>query len=217
MEVLNKRQQERLKIEKEKQDLVRRSRLTEILGIRPKARTTEQENELYELLLDFNLFQIVATANFELLRILAREIYMECLLPDSVVIKQDAMPENCYIISQGRCKVFVRFKIKKFQKTYVKTKMMCILGNRDHFGELSLTFDSKRTATVETMESCYVIVIPRQAFEQCVREPYKKKLHDNISFFKILSCFSEMDQNTLHILASKTTQQNVQSNTLIIR
>ena len=74
---------------------------------------------------------------------------------------------------------------------------MCILGNRDCFGELSLTFDSKRTATVETMESCYVIVIPKEAFEQCVKKPYKKKLHDNIAL-KIISIYPYF-KNTLNL------------------
>lgn len=35
------------------------------------------------------------------------------------------------------------------------------MGNRTVFGELSLLFNGKRTATVKTMEASYVLVIPK--------------------------------------------------------
>jgi CRP-like cAMP-binding protein len=128
--------------------------------IHPTQRRPAEETELSELLVDFPCFHSVAEDNFDRLIELSREIYMECLLPDTVVLEQDDEPESCFVIMQGQCKVDVTFKYKKFAKTKTKTKQMCVLGNRAMFGELSLLFNGPRTATVKTMEASYVIVIP---------------------------------------------------------
>ena len=48
------------------------------------------------------------------------------------------------------------------------------MSNGEAFGELALLFGQKRTATVETMETCYVIVIPKEAFEAYVKDALLK-------------------------------------------
>ena len=55
---------------------------------------------------------------------------MECLLPDTEILHQDQEPDNCFVLTQGQCKVFVNFKYKKFSKTIIKTKQMCVMGNK---------------------------------------------------------------------------------------
>ena len=77
---------------------------------------------------------------------------------------------------QGQCEVYVTFKYKKFNRVKTKTKIMCNLGNKACFGELSLLFNGKRTATVKTMEASYVIVIAKQTFMKYMKDPMLKKL-----------------------------------------
>ena len=57
---------------------------------------------------------------------------------------------------------------------------MCNMGNRSVFGELSLLFNGKRTATVKTMEASYVIVIPKTTFIKYMKEPMLKQLNITI-------------------------------------
>ena len=68
----------------------------------------------------------------------------------------------------------VRFKYMRFTKIITRIKQMCIMSNGEAFGELALLFGQKRTATVETMETCYVIVIPKEAFEAYVKDALLK-------------------------------------------
>ena len=98
--------------------------------IHPSKRKAKDENELTELLVEFPSFQAVAENNFEKLIELSREIYMECLIPDTVILNQDDEPDNCYVIMQGECKVFVTFKYKIKMKYREKTKHMCNVGSR---------------------------------------------------------------------------------------
>ena len=75
---------------------------------------------------------------------------------------------------QGRVSVYVTFKYKKFNKVKTKTKFMCEVGNRSCFGEISLLFNGKRTATVKSMEACYMIVITKPVFIKYIKEPMIK-------------------------------------------
>lgn len=70
---------------------------------------------------------------------------------------------------------------------------MCILENRDLFGELSLLFNRPRTATVQTLESCYAIIIPKEAFNLYMKDPLLKKLSGTIIFLKSLSIFDDLN------------------------
>ena len=148
--------------------------------IHPDYRKDSEETELAELLVDFPCFSAVAEENFDSLIQLTKEIYMECLLPDTKILNQDEEPENCYCLTQGQCKVSVIFKTIKFNKVKTTEKQMCIIGNRTCFGELSLLFNSKRTATVQSLESCNVIIIPKSTFNKFMKKPMIKQLNITI-------------------------------------
>eukprot|EP00347_Sterkiella_histriomuscorum_P000850 403374282 len=207
----------RFKKEKIKLDYIRRERFNELLLVHPDERKKDDEYELAELLIDYPCFQYVAEENFEDLLMLSREIYMECLLPDSTIFKQDDDPDCAYLIIQGHASVYVTFTYTKFQKSKVKTKHMCDMGSRTIFGELSLLFKGKRTATVKSLEACYVIIIPRDSFNKFMRQPMLKKLNIIISFYRSLNFMDGLDNNTLLIIASKTSTTTLQSNTLVVR
>lgn len=94
---------------------------------------------------------------------------------------------------------------------------MSDIREKNCFGELSLLFRSKRTASVRTIETCHVLVIPFESFNRFVREPMLKKLTSILQFYRALSFFASMDTSTLLILASRTFITKVKSNTLIAR
>ena len=94
---------------------------------------------------------------------------------------------------------------------------MCDMGNRTLFGELSLLFKGKRTATVKSQEACYVLVIPAASFNNIMRTPILRKLNIIISYYKSLNFMDTLDNNSLMILASKTNVTQLQTNTLVVR
>lgn len=91
------------------------------------------------------------------------------------------------------------------------------MGNGSIFGELSLLFKSKRTATVKTQEKTLVIVISREAFDKYMKAPILSKLTGIIEYFKSISFLDSLENNKLLILASKTKTVVVQSSTLVVR
>jgi len=77
----------KFKKEKLKQDFIRRERLNELLLIHPSKRDSDDEQNLLELLVDFPCFQYCAEDNFEKFIEMTKYIYMECVLPNTVVVK----------------------------------------------------------------------------------------------------------------------------------
>lgn len=49
-----------------------------------------------------------------------------------------------------------------------------------------------------------MIIIPREAFNNYMRQPMLKKLNIIISFYKALNFMDNIENNTLLIIASKT-------------
>ena len=120
------------------------------------------------------------------------------------VFNQGDEPDNAYVIVNGECEVTVSFAYTKMGKTKIKSKKMCRLGNKSLFGELSLLFKGKRTATITTLEAINVLVIPFAPFRKYMRNPMLRKLNITIQFYRSLSFMSSLPSNVILILASKT-------------
>ena len=69
---------------------------------------------------------------------------------------------------------------------------MSRLGNRDIFGELSFILGRDRTATVQSMEACYVLHVPSEAFIKYMLKPLRRKLESTVAFLKSFSFFEDM-------------------------
>lgn len=146
---------------------------------------------------------------------------MLCLLSDTDVITQGDEAHHAYIMIQGTASVTVTMQYKDTfssgGKIKQKTKQMSDIGNRCLFGEIALMFQSRRTATVRTQESCHVIQIEKDTFNRYIRGPLLKKLTGILQYYKTLSFFENVQMSTLLILASKTVVNKLQAQTLIIR
>jgi len=62
--------------------------------------------------------------------------------PENVIIKQDDEPDNMYFISTGDCAVNVRDQSRE------ELVAVRLLVEGDHFGEIGVVYECRRTATV---------------------------------------------------------------------
>ena len=95
---------------------------------------------------------------------------------DQYVFKQGDEPDNAYVIVFGSCQVKVSFTFFKLGSVRQKTKTMCKLETKSLFGELSMLFKGKRTASVITSEFCSMLVIPNSAFRKYMKTLLLRKL-----------------------------------------
>lgn len=112
---------ERLKKEKILQNYQARETLNEILSVRPEERSKKQVDTLVSLLVDYPCFQFVAEESVDALVALTKEIYMECLLPDKVVMRQGEEASAAYVMIQGSCSVHVEITYKVLDRVKTKT------------------------------------------------------------------------------------------------
>ena len=131
-------------------------------------------------MLNYPCFQTVAENDFSQFSKLTNNLTFERIEIGVNVFNQGDEPDNAYVIVNGECEVNVSFSYTKMGKTKVKSKKMCRIGNKSLFGELSLLFKGKRTATITTLEAINVLVIPFAPFRKYMRNPMLRKLNVTI-------------------------------------
>ena len=127
---------------------------------------------------------MVASYNYAHFAELASKVYIECALADSTIFKYGSRPDNCYVIISGSCKALIKYSYLKSGERKTKTKVLSEMGKRTLFGELSLLFVQKRTATIVSTEPTVLLVIPSVTFRRCMKGAILQKINVLIDFFK---------------------------------
>ena len=109
----------------------------------------------------------------------------------TVILKEDTDGEEIFFISSGKVKVF-----KTIDGTDVK---LAVLGTRDFFGEMSMFLQHKRTASVEAIEDCEMIVGNKDDFFNAIKENPDKAI-------RIISTMAKRLQSA-HVIISELEGQ----------
>lgn len=96
-----------------------------------------------------------------------------------------------------------------------KQTTMCKLETKSLFGELSLLFKGKRTASVIASDFCNMLVIPNAAFRKYMKTLFLRKLSVTVQFYRSLSFMDNLPTSVILILASKTEVQKFSKDTLL--
>jgi len=89
------------------------------------------------------------------------------------------------------------------------------MGRRTLFGELSLLFDTTRTATVIATEPTVVLVIPKEAFMHCMKKPLLLKINSLIEFYRLLPFAKGLPDRTLMMLACRSSISTLLQDTMV--
>ncbi len=79
----------------------------------------------------------------------------------SIVITEGDTSSSLYLLLSGEVKVFV-------SDDEGRTNVINRLGPGDYFGELSLIDEGPRSASVETLTACRLMILSRAAFIDCI-------------------------------------------------
>lgn len=88
-----------------------------------------------------------------------------------VIIKEGDTHAQAYLIQSGRVGVYTERDGKKIE--------LAVLGKGEIVGEMALISDQVRSASVETLEDCNLILISRPEFEERLKKvtvPYRRWL-----------------------------------------
>jgi len=82
---------------------------------------------------------------------------------NTIIFRQGDPGDSFYIISAGRVKVFRR-DAKGLETDFA------VMGSGESFGEMSLLTGKTRSASVETLEETRLAVVPKQRFDQVLKD-----------------------------------------------
>ena len=97
------------------------------------------------------------------LEALASKAVLRTFPKNTVVINEGDLADSMYLIDTGRVKVYCSEKTGK--EFIINT-----LGPGDHFGELALLDDDRRSASVRTLEKANFCIIYKDAFNKVLDE-----------------------------------------------
>lgn len=121
--------------------------------------------------------------------------------PLELIIQQDEIGEEAYVIQRGRVQVQIEDAIGE-------THIVAELGPGDFFGEMALLEDAPRSATVQAIEEVEVLVIDRAVFNRFV-EYYggaREKLAEAMRALRVIQkmpLFEEFSAGEMVTVASK--------------
>ncbi|KRX08335.1 Protein kinase-like domain [Pseudocohnilembus persalinus] len=135
---------------------------------------------------------------------LAQAFFYCQLSKDDYIIKQGSDASTFFILEQGKVQIIVNKESKR------------ILSPGDGFGELALLYNSKRTASCKSMETCTLWGIDRVKFKHVVKEMSEKEFKENLQFIENVQYFQNLTRQQKDNIASVLIEQKFNKNQDII-
>jgi cAMP-dependent protein kinase regulator len=91
------------------------------------------------------------------------------------------------------------------------------LGPGAHFGELSLIYNSPRTASVISNGKCDLIVISRQSYNLVVRNYHTDHLNSMLIYYSNFSILGDASKELIFTLVTRTRYRRLKTNEVVLR
>jgi hypothetical protein len=114
----------------------------------------------------------------QIINILIDNLTLLKLTPGTTLFKRGDKGKKFYIIKSGLMELITEYGTK-------------ILSAKDTFGELALIESKKRTATVKSVDECYLYSLNGKLFREIVTKMNESELKARLTFIKIVPIFSK--------------------------
>jgi CRP-like cAMP-binding protein len=117
---------------------------------------------------------LLANSKDDFIQILVPKLVTVLCIPEDIVVKQDEESYDMYFIAKGYCSVNVRDQ-RKIEHTNIR-----VLKEGDHFGEISMIYKCRRTATVLSNNYNSMAKLTEDQFKELISE-----YPDYLKFLKV--------------------------------
>ncbi|CAD8098485.1 unnamed protein product [Paramecium sonneborni] len=152
---------------------------------------------------------------------LCKNLYLKTYEKRQYIFKQGDQGDAFYVILNGSVKVYID-EPTEF-KNFMQLKEIAQLGKGDAFGEISLLYNSKRTATVISNERSDLIVLEKDAFQEYMKtidnsnEMKTVALNRLLQFLESLPVFQMFNKDLLVQLCTKCQIQIYPSQQILLK
>jgi CRP-like cAMP-binding protein len=181
----------------------RKEKLREVLLKKPNERTPDDIDDILTIVEDNEFLK--QFKNSKALRELCRYMKLQHFNARDTIFEQDDEGDCFYIIYSGRVAV------------YVHDKQVAELNKGKYFGELSLIFGDKRSATIMAVEPSDLIVLDKDMYDKVIKSLQMDQIANITEFFEFFPLFHDLDRKYLLKIATKVIYKTLPTNTIIIR
>lgn len=160
-------------------------------------RTDEDVELIMELTRDVAFFKNLAPIfHYESARVLTLKSFRSRGLS---IIRQGDRGDTFYIILSGSVSVWVKSDLD-MESSSVKGVLVANLSAGQSFGELALTHDEPRAATIVTDEPTDVLCLTRADYQRLLAGEMRRKIDEDVQFLHSIPVFRHLPRNTLEDL-----------------
>ncbi|CAD8198186.1 unnamed protein product [Paramecium octaurelia] len=151
---------------------------------------------------------------------LCKHLFLKTYNKREYIFQQGETGDAFYVILSGSVKVFIE-EPTEF-RNFMQLKEIAILRKGDAFGEISLLYNSKRTAAVMAAEKSDLIVLTKETFDEYLNKDNKQEmqtanLNKLLSFLERVPIFSMVQKSMLVQISTKCTIEHFPSQTILIK
>ncbi len=171
-----------------------RDRFEVLLKIQADKRKEEHLYELMKLTSSFKIFEAIVMINIH--KEICRHITLKVFEKGEIIFKQGDEGDAYYFILRGAVDVFIYSVDDKDGKLKLLQVNTVYPGNG--FGELSLLYESPRTATCLANCKSDMLVIKKKIYNSYVKDLHEQELFDLVNFYSSVPLFK--NESTANIL-----------------
>lgn len=198
-------------------------KIKSILLVPGKKRTEQMCLDLMNLSKDFKIFENISMSIEH--QNICSQITYEFHKANEIVIKQGDKGDCLFYILRGIVNIKLSKKIDTGIKSDTENKEQTVLiesiiktlEKGEIFGELSLIYDTPRSATVITVTDTDLIKIEKNPFNRYIKNVYEGQLQDQIEFLEICPVFNKMTKEDLIRLGIRTTTEKYATGQIILK
>lgn len=166
------------------------------------ALTSNQKNFIMKTLSAHFIFNSLTTEN---IKEIANSFKVFSFDTNKVIFSQGHFGQNFYIIESGSVEVLLNSEPK------------AILTAGGYFGEIALIYNTKRTATIRTIDKVSCFVLKGDSFRKAIRSVSTEKLEENRRFLLSLWFFNKLTDQQKETFLSLVVVQKFKPRQRIVR
>ncbi|CAD8117618.1 unnamed protein product [Paramecium sonneborni] len=151
---------------------------------------------------------------------LCKHLFLKTYNKREYIFQQGETGDAFYVILSGSVKVYIE-EPTEF-RNFMQLKEIAILQKGDAFGEISLLYNSKRTAAVMAAEKSDLIILTKENFEEYLKNDSKQEmqtanLNKLIQFLEKVPIFKMFSKSLLVQICTKCTIEHYSSQQILIK
>lgn len=190
-----------------------RDRFDNLLKVPSNKRTEDNLYELMKLTSSFKIFEAIALNSIH--KEICRHITLKVYEKGEIVFKQGDEGDAYYFLLRGAIDIYI-YTVDENDGKIKLVQVNTVLPGHG-FGELSLLYESPRTATCLANSKSDLIIIKKKIYNTYVKDLHEQELYDLMNFYSKIIIFKNESITNILRICLKTNKHRLHANQVFLR